>query len=159
MQENGVGATPKHYIANDFETDRFTVDVRGGRADPARAVSARLREGHHRGARLAGDGSYNSVNGSTVTENDLLETPLNSEWGFDGVVISDWTAVRSVNSARFSQDLVMPGPAGPWGDALVAAVRAGEVEESAVDRKVLRLLALAARVGALEGFDAVEPSP
>jgi beta-glucosidase len=159
MQENGVGATPKHYIANDFETDRFTVDVRVAER-PLRelyllAFEKAITEAH---AWLVMS-SYNSVNGATVTENELLETPLNSEWGFDGVVISDWTAVRDVNSARFSQDLVMPGPAGPWGDALVAAVRAGEVEESAVDRKVLRLLALAARVGALEGFDAVVPEP
>jgi beta-glucosidase len=159
MQENGVGATPKHYIANDFETDRFTVDVRVAER-PLRelyllAFEKAITEAH---AWLVMS-SYNSVNGATVTENELLETPLNSEWGFDGVVISDWTAVRDVNSARFSQDLVMPGPAGPWGDALVAAVRAGEVEESAVDRKVLRLLALAARVGALEGFDAPVPEP
>jgi len=159
LQENGVGATPKHYIANDFETDRFTVDVRVAER-PLRelyllAFEKAITEAH---AWLVMS-SYNSVNGATVTENELLETPLNSEWGFDGVVISDWTAVRDVNSARYSQDLVMPGPAGPWGDVLVAAVRAGEVEESAVDRKVLRLLALAARVGALEGFDAVAPEP
>jgi beta-glucosidase len=159
LQENGVGATPKHYIANDFETDRFTADVRVAER-PLRelyllAFEKAITEAH---AWLVMS-SYNSVNGATVTENELLETPLNSEWGFDGVVISDWTAVRSVNSARFSQDLVMPGPVGPWGDALVAAVRAGEVEESAVDRKVLRLLALAARVGALEGFDAAVPEP
>jgi beta-glucosidase len=159
LQENGVGATPKHYIANDFETERFTADVRVAER-PLRelyllAFEKAITEAH---AWLVMS-SYNSVNGATVTENELLETPLNSEWGFDGVVISDWTAVRDVNSARFSQDLVMPGPAGPWGDALVAAVRAGEIEESAVDRKVLRLLALAARVGALEGFDAAVPEP
>ena len=53
----------------------------------------------------------------------------------------------------------MPGPDGPWGEALVAAVRAGDVEETAVDRKVLRILQLAARVGALEGFDAVQAEP
>ena len=51
----------------------------------------------------------------------------------------------------------MPGPAGPWGDALVAAVRAGEVSEAAVDDKVLRLLRLAARVGALESASAAAP--
>ncbi|NEM92054.1 beta-glucosidase family protein [Galbitalea soli] len=159
VQENGVGATPKHYIANDFETDRFTADVRVSdralRELYLRAFEDAITEAH---AWLVMS-SYNSINGATATENELLETPLNSEWGFDGVVISDWTAVRTLNSARFSQDLVMPGPAGPWGDALVAAVRAGEVEESAVDRKVLRILTLAARVGALEGIDAAVPSP
>jgi beta-glucosidase len=53
----------------------------------------------------------------------------------------------------------MPGPDGPWGDALVAAVRAGEVAEASVDRKVLRILQLAARVGALEGFEPVSAEP
>jgi beta-glucosidase len=159
VQENGVGATPKHYIANDFETDRFTADVvvsdRALRELYLLAFEEAITDAH---AWLVMS-SYNSVNGATVTENDLLETPLNSEWGFDGVVISDWTAVRSVNSANYSQDLVMPGPAGPWGDALVAAVTAGEVDEAAIDRKVLRLLTLAARVGALEGFEPAVAAP
>ncbi len=154
VQDNGVGATPKHYVANDFETDRFTVDVR---------VSDRaLRELYllaFEAAITEADAwlvmsAYNSINGDTATENELLETPLSSEWGFDGVVVSDWTAVRSLRSAEFSQDLVMPGPTGPWGDELVSAVRDGKIDESVVDRKVARLLALAARVGALEGFDA-----
>nr|BFF14930.1 hypothetical protein GCM10025699_62330 [Microbacterium flavescens] len=103
--------------------------------------------------------SYNSINGVTATENELLETPLNSEWGFDGVVVSDWTGVRSLESARHSQDLVMPGPDGPWGAALVAAVASGDVPVEAVDRKVMRLLQLAARVGALEGFEPVVAEP
>lgn len=152
VQENGVGATPKHYIANDSETDRFTVDVRvGDRALRELYLLAFERAIVETRAWLVMS-SYNSINGVTATENDLLETPLNSEWGFDGVVISDWTAVRSVDSARAAQDLVMPGPDGPWGAALVAAVRSGEIEESVVDRKVRRILRLAARVGALEGF-------
>ncbi|WP_345762863.1 beta-glucosidase family protein [Diaminobutyricibacter sp. McL0608] len=159
VQVNGVGATPKHYIANDSETDRFTVDVRV--ADrPLRelyllAFEKAIVDSH---AWLVMS-AYNSINGVTATENDLLETPLNSEWGFDGVVISDWTAVRSLDSARASQDLVMPGPDGPWGDALVAAVKAGTVPESDVDRKVLRILQLAARVGALDGFEPVAAEP
>ncbi len=153
VQENGVGATPKHYVANDFETDRFTADVRvDDRALRELYLLAFERAIVESRAWLVMS-AYNSINGATATENELLETPLNSEWGFDGVVISDWTAVRSVESAKHSQDLVMPGPDGPWGEALVAAVRSGDVEESAIDRKVLRLLRLAARVGALEGFD------
>jgi beta-glucosidase len=153
VQENGVGATPKHYIANDSETDRFTanvvVDDRALRELYLLAFEKAIVESH---AWLVMS-AYNSINGTTATENELLETPLNSEWGFDGVVISDWTAVRTVASANASQDLAMPGPTGPWGEALVTAVRSGDVAESAIDRKVLRLLQLAARVGALEGFD------
>jgi beta-glucosidase len=157
VQDNGVGATPKHYIANDFETERFTADVRVSdralRELYLLAFEKAVTEAH---AWLIMS-SYNSINGTTATENDLLETPLNSEWGFDGVVISDWTAVRSLQSAKASQDLVMPGPDGPWGDVLVEAVRSGKIDEAAVDRKVARILTLAQRVGALEGFAAAEP--
>jgi beta-glucosidase len=157
VQDNGVGATPKHYIGNDSETDRFTVDVRVDdrtlRELYLLAFEKAVTEAH---AWLVMS-SYNSINGVTGTENELLETPLNSEWGFDGVVISDWTAARSLESAKASQDLVMPGPDGPWGDALVEAVRSGTIDEAVVDRKVARILTLAQRVGALEGSSAAEP--
>ncbi|WES63072.1 glycoside hydrolase family 3 C-terminal domain-containing protein [Microbacter sp. GSS18] len=158
MQDNGVGACPKHYVANDSETDRFTVDVRVAER-PLRelylAPFERTVEEAHAWTVMS---AYNSVDGVTMTENDLLETPLNSEWGFDGVVISDWTAVRSLDSIPAAQDLAMPGPAPAW-SGLVEAVRDGRLEEADLDRKVLRLLLLAERVGALEGTDAVTPSP
>ncbi|NEE03530.1 beta-glucosidase family protein [Phytoactinopolyspora halotolerans] len=149
LQDNGVAATLKHYLCNDFETDRFTVDVdvddRALREVYLLAFEKAVVEAR---AWLVMS-SYNSVNGSTLTESPLLAAPLKDEWGFDGVVVSDWAAVRSLDSARYAQDLVMPGPKGPWGDALVAAVQHGEVDELTVDRKVYRLLRLAARVGAL----------
>jgi beta-glucosidase len=157
LQDNGVGATPKHYVANDYEDERFTasseVSERALRELYLLAFENAIVEAR---AWLVMS-SYNSVNGVTATENELLETPLNSEWGFDGVVVSDWTAVRSIQAARASQDLAMPGPFGPWGDALVAAVREGKVDEADIDRKVRRILLLAVRVGALEGFAAKEP--
>lgn len=53
----------------------------------------------------------------------------------------------------------MPGPDGPWGEALLVAVKSGRVSEAAIDRKVYRILQLAVRVGALEGFDAVATGP
>jgi beta-glucosidase len=158
VQDNGVGATPKHYIANDSETDRFTVDVRVSDRALRELYLFPFEQAVRQARAWLVMSSYNSVNGTTATENDLLETPLNSEWGFDGVVVSDWTAVRSVGSARASQDLAMPGPDGPWGDALVQAVRAGQVSEAAVDRKVARILTLASRVGALDGSLAAEPA-
>jgi beta-glucosidase len=157
VQENGVAATPKHYIANDYETERFTADTvvseRALRELYLLAFEKAVTEAHA----WAVMSSYNSINGATATENELLETPLNSEWGFDGIVVSDWTGVRSTNSANFSQDLEMPGPNGFWGPKLVAAVEAGEVAESSIDRKVLRILTLAARVGALDGFEGTQP--
>ncbi|UVJ41579.1 beta-glucosidase [Arthrobacter sp. CJ23] len=159
VQRNGVGATPKHYVANDSETDRFTVDVKVDERPLRELYLLAFEKAIVDSKAWLVMSAYNSINGATATEHELLETPLNSEWGFDGVVISDWTAVRSINSANASQDLAMPGPDGPWGDALVAAVRAGDVAESAIDRKVLRILQLAARVGALEGFDAVQAEP
>lgn len=160
LQDNGVAATPKHYIANDFETDRFTADVQVSDRALRELYLLAFEKAIVESRAWLVMSSYNSINGATATENDLLESPLNSEWGFDGVVVSDWTGVRSVNSARFSQDLAMPGPVGAWGDALVEAVRDGSVEIAHVDRKVLRLLALAARVGALAGFEneAITPS-
>jgi beta-glucosidase len=159
VQENGVGATPKHYVANDSETERFTMSAevsdRALREVYLLAFEQAITDAHA----WVVMSSYNSINGVTATEHDLLESPLNAEWGFDGVVVSDWTAVRSLEAAKASQDLVMPGPDGPWGEALVAAVRDGAIDESVVDRKVRRLLLLAARVGALEGVPAEAPQP
>ncbi|KAA9107694.1 glycoside hydrolase family 3 protein [Microbacterium rhizomatis] len=149
MQDNGVAATPKHYVANDSETDRFTVDVRVDERALRELYLAPFERAVSAGA-WALMSAYNSVDGVTMTENDLLETPLNSEWGFDGIVVSDWTAVRSLDAISAAQDLAMPGPAPAWAD-VVAAVRDGRLNEADVDRKVLRMLLLAERVGALDG--------
>jgi beta-glucosidase len=155
LQDNGVAATPKHYVANDSETERFTVDVRVDERALRELYLAPFERAVEAGA-WSIMSSYNAVDGVTMTENDLLETPLNSEWGFDGVVISDWTAVRSLAAVGAAQDLAMPGPAPAWAD-LVDAVRDGRVDEADLDRKVLRLLLLAERVGALG--DAVPLTP
>ncbi|MDQ0144676.1 beta-glucosidase family protein [Pseudarthrobacter niigatensis] len=158
-QRNGVGATPKHYVANDSETDRFTVDVKVDERPLRELYLLAFEKAIVDSKAWLVMSAYNAINGTTATENQLLETPLNSEWGFDGVVISDWTAVRSINSANASQDLAMPGPDGAWGDELVSAVQSGQVQEAAIDRKVFRILQLAARVGALEGFEPVAAEP
>jgi beta-glucosidase len=152
MQARGVGATPKHYVANDSETERFTVDVRADertlRELYLRPFEDMVREAEPWMIMAA----YNSVNGQTMTENPLLTEPLKGEWGFAGVVVSDWLATRdTVAAGSAALDLAMPAMNSPWGDALVAAVRAGKVSERAVDEKVRRLLLLAARVGALDG--------
>ncbi|MDN4483320.1 beta-glucosidase [Demequina lignilytica] len=149
LQDAGVGATPKHYIANDFESDRFNVDVEVSERALREVYLLAFERSIVESRAWMVMSAYNSINGATATENDLLATPLCTEWGFDGVVVSDWTAVRSVASANAEQHLAMPGPHGAWGDALVAAVRAGEVEEAMVDSKVRRMLLLAQRVGAL----------
>ena len=151
VQGGGVGATVKHFVANDSETARMTLDVRMDeralRELYLAPFEAIVREGV-----WAVMAAYNGVDGHRMTESPLLRDVLHGEWGFDGAVMSDWFATRSTAaSARAALDLVMPGPDGPWGPALVEAVRAGQVAEAAVDDKVLRILRLAARVGALDG--------
>jgi beta-glucosidase len=102
--------------------------------------------------------AYNKVNGTTMTENPLQREVLKREWGFDGVIMSDWYATRSVAAAGEDLlDLAMPGPESPWTEKLLAAVESGTISESAVDGHVLRILRLAARVGALDGFEAATP--
>ncbi|WP_055555074.1 glycoside hydrolase family 3 protein [Streptomyces sp. NBRC 110028] len=160
LQDHGVAAVPKHYVANDSETDRLTVDIRADERTLREVYLAPFETAVTEGGTWAMMSAYNAVGGVTMSENDLLRHPLCTEWGFDGVVVSDWTAVRSTEaSAAARQDLAMPGPDGPWGDRLVAAVREGRVSEAAVDEKVGRLLRLASRVGALEGHPAPEEPP
>ncbi len=153
LQCRGVAATVKHFVGNDSETQRMTVDVRIDQRTLRELYLAPFEEivrEAHPWAVMAG---YNGVNGSTMTESRLLRDILHGEWGYDGLVMSDWTATRSVEgAARAALDLAMPGPAsryGPWGDDLVEAVRAGKVDEALIDDKVRRILRLAARVGAL----------
>jgi beta-glucosidase len=160
LQAAGVAATAKHYVANDAETDRFSVDVRVDERTLREVYLAPFERMVTEGGAWLVMAAYNSVNGVTMTEHDLLIRPLKEDWGFDGVVVSDWTAARSTDgTGRAGLDLVMPGPHGPWGADLVEAVRAGRVPESAVDEKVRRLIRLAARVGALDGVAPAAPVP
>ncbi|GGN90510.1 beta-glucosidase family protein [Nocardia rhizosphaerihabitans] len=156
VQAHGVSACPKHYVANDSETDRFTVDVRVDDRALRELYLYPFERTVEAGAWMIMD-AYNAVNGTTMTENSLLDEPLKGTWGFDGVVVSDWTAVRTTESAAQGTDLCMPGPPYLWGEPLAAAVRAGEIAESAVDDKVRRILRFAERVGALDGTP--QPTP
>ncbi|MEV6225511.1 glycoside hydrolase family 3 C-terminal domain-containing protein [Nocardia fluminea] len=154
VQAHGVSACPKHYVANDSETDRFTVDVRVGDRALRELYLYPFERTVEAGAWMLMD-AYNSVNGTTMTENPLLDEPLKGAWGFDGVVVSDWTAVRSTESAANGTDLCMPGPWHLWGEPLAEKIRAGEIAESVIDDKVRRILRFAHRVGAL----AATPQP
>ena len=160
VQSGGVGATVKHFVANDSETERMSLDARLDESTLRELYLAPFEAIVREAGVWAAMAAYNGVNGRWMTESPLLRDVLHDEWGFDGLVMSDWFATRSTAaSAAAALDLVMPGPAGPWGDALVAAVRAGEVAQEAIDDKVLRILRLAARVGALEGSVAVAAPP
>jgi beta-glucosidase len=151
VQGAGVAATVKHYVGNDSETERWTYD--------ARISESVLRELYllpfEACVREAGAwlvmAAYNRVNGEPMTENlRLLRDVLKNEWGFDGVVTSDWHAARSTHAtAAATLDLSMPGPDGPWGDQLTRAVTDRAISEPLLNDKVIRLLRLARRVGAL----------
>jgi beta-glucosidase len=157
LRDGGAAATAKHYVANDSETERMTMDVRVGERTLREVYLAPFEAAVRAGAWVVMS-AYNGVNGATMSENPLLREPLKGEWGFTGLVVSDWGSVRStVPSARAAQDLAMPGPDGAWGEALLAAVAAGAVSEEAIDEKVLRLLRLADRVGALDGRPPRQP--
>jgi beta-glucosidase len=151
VQSAGVAATVKHFVGNDSETQRWTYDVRIAehvlRELYLAPFEACVREA---GAALV-MAAYNKVNGVPMTEHaQLLRDVLKDEWGFDGVVTSDWHAARSTAATALAAlDLAMPGPDGPWGVQLAQAVADGAVTPEVLDDKVLRLLRLAARVGAV----------
>jgi beta-glucosidase len=153
VQSAGVAATVKHYVGNDSETERWTYD--------ARIAEQVLRELYlvpfeacvkEAGAAVV-MAAYNSVNGSRMTEHrKLLRDVLKREWGFTGLVVSDWDAARStVAAALGGLDLAMPGPNKHWSDALVEAVRSGVVPEEIIDDKIIRLLRIARKFGAAPG--------
>lgn len=159
MQARGTAACLKHLVANESETLRNFVD--------SRVDEITLRELYLLPFRMAVQdadawsmmAAYNDVNGRSATENRSVQQEIvKDEWGWDGLIMSDWFAVkRTVASADGGLDLVMPGPDGPWGDRLVAAVRRGDVAEATVDDHLVRLLRLADRTGAL-GAGAAPPS-
>jgi beta-glucosidase len=149
VQSQGVGATLKHFAVNNQEHRRMSIDARlGERA---------LREIYLRGFEIAVKESspqavmsaYNKVNGTFASESKLLLTEiLRQEWGWDGMVVSDWGAVdEPVAAIAAGLDLEMPGnPSTP--PRIVRAVTDGELAESDLDRAVAAVLQLAARQSA-----------
>ncbi|MBW8805954.1 MAG: glycoside hydrolase family 3 protein [Catenulisporales bacterium] len=158
VQGAGVASTVKHYIGNESETDRLTYDALFDEATLREVYLPPFEAAVQAGA-WSVMAAYNSVNGVSMAEHaELLTGLLKDDLGFDGAVVSDWFATRSTAaSANAGLDVVMPGPQGPWGEALVEAVHKGEVSEAVIDDKVLRVLRLAARTGYLEGFEAPAP--
>lgn len=153
LQSRGVGACLKHYVANEAETERQSVnsvvDERALNEIYLLPFEIAVQDAHPWTVMAA----YNDVNGVAATEHDeLINGVLKGKWQWDGLVMSDWFATKTTApSANGGQDLVMPGPFGPWGEQLVDAVRAGKVSEDTVREHVRRLLRLAGRVGAYGG--------
>lgn len=144
VQSQGVGTSLKHFAANNQETDRMRVS--------ADVDERTLREiyltGFERAVRKASPWtvmcSYNKINGTYASQDRwLLTEVLRDEWGYDGVVVSDWGAVSDrVASLVAGLDLEMPSTGGRTDAEVVAAVRAGEVDEAVLDQAVRRHLTL-----------------
>ena len=156
LQSEGVGASLKHYAVNNQEEGRMTVS--------AKVDERTLREIYLAGFEMAVKAanpwtvmaSYNRINGTYATEHhQLLNDILKGEWGYDGVVVSDWGAVHATAAAaNGGNDLEMPGPPRWGGDKLVAAVKAGEVPQARIDDAARRMVRLILRTGALDGAPA-----
>ncbi len=154
MQAEGVAATPKHFVANDAESHRTTVDCLVDERT-LREVYLLPFEAVAKAGTWSMMSAYNRVNGVYCSDHmDLTHDILKGEWAWDGVLMSDWFATHdTVAGAVAGMDLEMPGPSRSMGAALAEAVRSGAVAESVLDDKARRILRLAARIGALPATD------
>src|SRR5947209_19421624 len=151
LQREGVGASIKHYVCNDEEFERFSisseVSERALREIYLPPFEAAVRESRPWTVMAA----YNLVNGIAASESPyLLNEILRHEWGFDGVVVSDWfESVKSTAaSVNAGLDVEMPSPR--WrGQKLLEAVKQGEVSDATIDQSWRRLLRLRAKGGLL----------
>lgn len=152
LQNKKVGACIKHFVANDSEYQRNSIS--------SEVTERALREIYLYPFMVAmGEvkpwsimSSYNRINGVYAAENAYTLTEiLKGEWGFEGIVMSDWFGTQStVDSANNGLDLEMPGPAKWMGDALLQAIRDGLVTEATLDDKVRRLLRTMILTGVFE---------
>lgn len=148
VQESDVAACPKHFAANNQETDRLDVDESIGDRALREIYLPAFRAAVQQGGALTVMGAYNLVNGTQCCESEeLLDRILRDEWGFDGLVVSDWSAVKNTEaSAKVGLDVDM-GVTPNFDDyyfarPLLEAVRDGRVSEADVDRKVEHVLAV-----------------
>ncbi|WMI68294.1 glycoside hydrolase family 3 C-terminal domain-containing protein [Mangrovimonas sp. YM274] len=146
LQENDVAACVKHYAANNQETNRDFVDVqideRTLREIYLPAFKAAVEEAHA----YSFMGAYNKFRGDYLCENDyMLNKVLRDEWGFEGIVISDWAAVHDTKKALENGTDIEMGTPKPFNefyfaDALIEAVKSGKVAEAQVDKSVRRIM-------------------
>lgn len=144
LQSRNVGASVKHFAANNQEYRRMTcdsrVDERTLREIYLRAFEIIVKESQPYTVMC----SYNRLNGTQVSENRwLLNDVLRDDWGFEGLVVSDWGAVRDrAKGVHAGLDLEMPGSSGINDAEIVKAVRGGRLSEEDVDQSVRRVLRL-----------------
>lgn len=144
VQSMGVGTSLKHFCANSQETRRMTcdsvVDERTLREIYLTAFEIAVKKGKP----WTVMNSYNKINGAHGSENKHTQIEiLRNEWGFDGVVVSDWGAVNNrVLGLKNGNDLEMPSSSGSGAKKIVDAVRSGELDEAVVDERALNVLNL-----------------
>jgi beta-glucosidase len=147
VQSKGVGTSLKHFAVNNQEFQRFSisaeVDVRAMREMYLTAFEKAVKQARPWTVMC----SYNKVNGVFASEHyELLTEILKGEWGFDGLVVSDWGAVRDrVASLKAGLDWEMPGPQDRRVKAVVQAVRSGDLDEDILTESVRRILRVIAR--------------
>ncbi len=151
VQSAGVFATVKHFVGNEAEFERggisSVIDARSLRELYLLPFEIAIREGGALGLMTA----YNRLNGKWLTERpELLVDLVRGEWGFEGLVMTDWFAVADTSvSLGAGLDLEMPGPGRALGSTVVPAVTDGRVKEDDLDVAVRRLLGTYDRIGAL----------
>ena len=159
VQSKGVGTSLKHYATNSQETRRLTInsamDERTLREIYLPAYETAVKQGEPWTVMCA----YNKLNGTYCSEHHkLLVEILKNEWGFDGLVVSDWGAVHDrVAALKGGLDLEMPGPRDRRVKAVADAVRAGMLDESILDESVRRILEIVFKAAAVAkggSFDA-----
>ncbi|MBX3100596.1 MAG: glycoside hydrolase family 3 C-terminal domain-containing protein [Salinibacterium sp.] len=149
VQSRGIGASLKHFAANNQETNRMTVSAEVDERTLRELYLSAFERVVTREQPWTVMCSYNRINGVAAAENHwLLTEVLREEWGFRGLVVSDWGAVEHLGPALAAGlDLEMPGPQNDSVDAVVAAVRAGELDQVVLDTAVRRVRHLVDRAG------------
>jgi len=161
VQSHGVATTAKHFVGNDSEFERNTIDSvideRTMREVALLPFELAVREGGGWGLMTA----YNRLNGVYCSEHRwLLDDVLREEWGFDGMVVTDWFANGSTEGAVAARlTLEMPGRGRFYGKRLAAAVEEGRVAEADVDVLVDDLLRLMERTGVFDGVGGQPEKP
>ncbi len=142
IQENGIGACPKHFAANSQELRRQSVDSVVDERTLRELYLTNFEIAVTEGKPKAIMTSYNPVNGTYANENThLLTHILRNEWGFEGFAMSDWGGDNDHTAGvKAGSSLVMPSPGYGCAQALVDAVRAGEIEEAQLDARLRELL-------------------
>ncbi|WP_297277816.1 glycoside hydrolase family 3 C-terminal domain-containing protein [uncultured Brachyspira sp.] len=142
LEDNGIAASLKHFAANNQETLRLVidsiVDERALREIYLQAFEIAIKESNPSTVMC----SYNRVNGDFASESKyLLNDILREEWGFEGIVISDWGAVNDrVEAVKAGLDLQMPSTNGYDDKKVYDAVRNNIIDESVLDKVIIRLL-------------------